>query len=61
MKLRIRYEKLLITSQRLFGIQPFRFYALADGIRQLLLQATISPPPPPPTSLQLELTLGWEG
>jgi hypothetical protein len=31
MKLRILCEKLLIISQRLFGIPPFRFYALADG------------------------------
>jgi hypothetical protein len=60
MKLRILCEKLLIISQRFFGIPPFRFYALADGIRQVLSQATISPPEPPPASLQLELTLGWE-
>ena len=31
MKLRILCEKLLIISQRFFGIPPFRFYALADG------------------------------
>jgi hypothetical protein len=61
MKLRILCEKLLIISQRFFGIPPFRFYALADGIRQVLSQATISPPERPPASLQLELTLGWEG
>jgi Transposase DDE domain len=61
MKLRILCEKLLIISQRFFGIPPFRFYALADGIRQVLSQATVSPPEPPPASLQLELTLGWEG
>ena len=61
MKLRILCEKLLIISQRFFGIPPFRFYALADGIRQILSQATLSPPGAPPDSLQLELTLGWEG
>lgn len=61
MKLRILCEKLLIISQRFFGIPPFRFYALADGIRQILSQATLSPPEAPPASLQLELTLGWEG
>jgi Transposase DDE domain len=61
MKLRILCEKLLIISQRFFGIPPFRFYALADGIRQILSQATLSPPETPPASLQLELTLGWEG
>jgi hypothetical protein len=33
MKLRLLREKLLIISQRFFGIPPFRFYALADGIK----------------------------
>lgn len=61
MKLRILCEKLLIISQRFFGIPPFRFYALADGIRRILSQATFTPPETPPASLQLELTLGWEG
>ena len=61
MKLRILCEKLLIISQRFFGIPPFRFYALADGIRKILSQATFSPPETQPASLQLELTLGWEG
>jgi hypothetical protein len=60
MKLRVLCEKLLIISQRFFGIPPFRFYALADGIQQILSQATLSPPKAPPGSLQLELTLGWE-
>lgn len=36
MKLRILIEKLLVISQRFFGIPPFPFYALADGIRRLL-------------------------
>jgi len=61
MKLRILCEKLLIISQRFFGIPPFRFYALADGIRRILSQGTFSPPETPPASLQLELTLAWEG
>ena len=61
MKLRILCEQLLIISQRFFGIPPFRFYALADGIRRILSQGTFSPPEMPPASLQLELTLGWEG
>ena len=61
MKLRILCEKLLIISQRFFGIPPFRFYALADGIRRILSQATFRPPETPPASLQMELTLGWEG
>jgi hypothetical protein len=61
MKLRILCEKLMIISQRFFGIPPFRFYALADGIRRILSQGTFSPPQMPPASLQMELTLGWEG
>ncbi len=61
MKLRILCEKLLIISQRFFGIPPFRFYALADGIRRILSQGTFSPAETPPASLQMELTLGWEG
>jgi hypothetical protein len=61
MKLRILCEKLLIISQRFFGIPPFRFYALADGIRRILSQATFSPPETPPASLQLELILGSDG
>ena len=60
MKLRILCEKLLIISQRFFGIPPFRFYALADGIRAILSQTAPSPPETPPASLQLELTLVWE-
>jgi hypothetical protein len=60
MKLRILCEKLLIISQRFFGIPPFRFYALADGIHRILSQGTFRPPETPPASLQLELTLGWE-
>jgi hypothetical protein len=65
MKLRILCEKLLIISQRFFGIPPFRFYALADGIKNILSQTSPSPSPSPPTneapSLQLELLIGWEG
>jgi hypothetical protein len=60
MKLRILCEKLLIISQRFFGIPPFRFYALADGIKQILSQASPSPPEKPLPSLQLELLLGWD-
>ena len=60
MKLRILCEKLLIISQRFFGIPPFRFYALADGIKNILSQTPTHPQSSPP-SLQLELLLGWEG
>ena len=61
MTLRILCEKLLIISQRFFGIPPFRFYALADGIRTILSPSTPASPETPPDGLQLELTLGWEG
>ena len=61
MKLRILCEKLLIISQRCFGIPPFRFHALADGIRRILSGGTFSPPVASSASLQLELALGWEG
>jgi DDE family transposase len=61
MKLRILCEKLMIISQRFFGIPPFRFYALADGIRRILSHGTFSPPEMSAPSPQLELTLGWEG
>jgi hypothetical protein len=61
MKLRILCEKLLIISQRFFGIPPFRFYALADGIKHILSQTSPSPPEQTPPSLQLELLLGWAG
>jgi len=61
LKLRLLTEKLLIISLRFFGIPPFRFYALADGIRQALTPGrppTCSPPPP---SLPLQLFLAWHG
>lgn len=61
MKLRILCEKLLIISQRFFGIPPFRFYALADGIQKILSQTNPSPPTNQLPSQQLELLLAWEG
>jgi len=36
LKMKIQCEKPLIISQRFFGIPPFRFYAMADGIRNIL-------------------------
>jgi len=59
LKLKILSEKRLIISRRFFGIPPFRFYALADGIRTLLAGSTPSPPVEPSPNLQLELLLGW--
>ena len=35
LRLKILCEKLLIVSQRFFGIPPFRSYALADGINNI--------------------------
>ena len=60
MKLRILCEKLLIISQRFFGIPPFRFYALADGIRNVLVQTSPGSPPQQPPSLQMELLFAWD-
>lgn len=60
LKLKILCEKLLIISQRFFGIPPFRFYALADGIRNVLSRSSPLPPVnPPPDTGQLELLLTW--
>jgi Transposase DDE domain len=59
-KLRILCERLLLISQRFFGIPPFRFYALADAIKKILSQTSPSPPERVPPSLQLKLLLGWD-
>ena len=61
MKLRILCEKLLIISQRFFGIPPFRFYALADGIKRILSGTSFNPLQQTPPSLQMDLLLGWQG
>jgi hypothetical protein len=60
LKLKILCEKLLIISRRFFGIPPFRFYALADGVKHILTGCGPSPPAESPPSLQLELLLTWE-
>lgn len=59
MKLRILCEKLLIVSQRFFGIPPFRFYALADAIKRILAQATPHQPPQIPPNLQTQFLFAW--
>ncbi|MBI4463722.1 MAG: transposase [Acidobacteria bacterium] len=59
MKLKILCEKLLIISRRFFGIPPFRFYALADGIQRLLFRSAPPIDDEPPNTSQLELLLGW--
>ncbi len=60
MKLRILAEKLLVISQRFFGIPPFRFYALADGIRRLLSGSGFDSRQESPPDAQLELALIWQ-
>ena len=57
MTLRILCEKLPIISQRFFGIPPFRFYALADGIRRVLSASAFRPPQESRPDAQLELAL----
>jgi hypothetical protein len=42
LKLKILREKLLIISQLFFGIPPFHFYAIADGIRNILSRGSPS-------------------
>ena len=60
MKLRLLCEKLLIISRRFFGIPPFRFYALADGIKNVLSRTSPAPTESPPPSQQLDLLFGSE-
>ncbi len=60
LKLKILCEKLLIISRRFFGIPPFRFYALADGIRTALIGSRPSSEAESPPNLQLDLLLAWE-
>jgi Transposase DDE domain len=60
LKLKILCEKLLIISRRFFGIPPFRFYALADGIRTVLTGSSHSSQAESPPNLQMELLLAWE-
>jgi hypothetical protein len=61
MKLRLLAEKLLIISLRFFGIPPFRFYALAEGIRKVLSQGRPSICAPPSDTWPLQLFLAWHG
>ena len=59
LKLRLLTEKLLIISLRFFGIPPFRFYALAEGIRKVLAQGRPPTTAPPPDTWPLQLLLAW--
>ena len=59
LKLKILCEKLLIISRRFFGIPPFRFYALADGIQRILSRSAPLLDGEPLQTFQLDLLLGW--
>ena len=59
LKLKILCEKLLIISRRFFGIPPFPFYALADGIQHIFSRSDPPIPPEPLKTFQLELFLAW--
>lgn len=59
LKLKVLCEKLLIISRRFFGTPPFRFYALADAIRQVLSHSPPPAHPPPPDEWPLQLFLAW--
>jgi hypothetical protein len=61
MKLSILTEKLLVISQRFFCIPPFRFYALADGIRRILSGSVFTAPEAPSPSSPLQLTFASTG
>jgi len=61
LKLRILCDKLLIISARFFGIPPFRFYALADGIRNVLSHTRPPATAPPPDTWPVQLFLAWHG
>jgi len=55
-KLRILAKYILHSAKRIFGIPDFRYYAIADGIKELLFsskQGTIRKIKPPRENLQL--------
>ena len=60
MKLRILTEKLLVISQRFFGIPPLRFCALADVTRRLLSGSAFQPKQESPPDAEVELVLVWQ-
>ena len=51
-KLRILTQHVYKAAQRIFGVAEFRFYAIADGIKNVLYgrsRAPTAPEPPPPS------------
>jgi hypothetical protein len=55
----MKYQRL--KNLVVFGIPPFRFYALADGIKNILSRTSPGPWAQPPLSQQFELVFNWEG
>jgi hypothetical protein len=47
MKLHVLATHVLQAAKRLFGVPDFRYYALADGLRELLTRFPRRAPPPP--------------
>lgn len=45
-KLQLLAEHLLRSAHRIYGVPEFRYYALADGIKQLLYSSQRGPSPP---------------
>ena len=60
LKLKILCEKLLIVSQHFFGILPFGFYTLADGICNISSRSSLSPPAEPTSNFSAPAGLNEE-
>lgn len=56
-KLKILVQHIQKASKRIYGIPEFRYYALADGIRQILYSRTARIRDPIPSSLDTNLQL----
>ena len=56
-KLEILVQHIQRAAKRIYGIAEFRFYAVADGIKQVLFSSRsgIGKPPPPVVPSQLTL------
>ena len=59
LKVAILARRVMKAAKRFFGIAPFRYYAIADGLATILVRATRGPlcaaRPPDYTTTQLEL------
>jgi len=56
-ELRILLRKVLAKVRRFFEVPEFRFYALADGLFQILFRTGHGPPPTTPDMKTPQLTL----